>query len=431
MNRSTFQLWKPFTFNKQDDLKKVKTVNVNFGPQHPAAHGVLRLVLQLNGEIIENSDPHIGLLHRGSEKLMEDRTYLQSLPYFDRFDYVSMMAQEHAYCMGIENLMGNTNYSSTFTQVRTLYDELTRILNHMLAVGCHALDVGSMASIWWAFEEREKIMEFYERVSGARMHAAFYRPNEVNLSSISPFLIEDIVEFIRNCFTTLSEIHNSLTYNKLWKQRLVNIGTYSYKTALDYGLTGVMSRSVGIKRDLRLSKLETYANYYYLNFRSFLGQHGDCYDRFLIRMNEMSESLNICNQIIHKMQTNICVLENSGNNKRKIISNKHEVLNYLHLHKKKNVSSYSSMEEIIKHFKYWSDGLVVQPNWTYQGLESPKGEFSVSMVSDGTNKPYKCKVRSPSYQNLQALSQISKGHFLADLVTLIGTIDIVFGEVDR
>lgn len=430
MNRSTFQLWKPSTFNKQDDLKKVKTVNVNFGPQHPAAHGVLRLVLQLNGEVIENSDPHIGLLHRGSEKLMEDRTYLQSLPYFDRFDYVSMMAQEHAYCLGIESLMGNTNYTATFTQVRTLYDELTRILNHMLAIGCHALDVGSMASIWWAFEEREKIMEFYERVSGARMHAAFYRPNEVNLSAISTFLIEDITEFIRNCFTTLSEIHNSLTYNKLWKQRLVNIGTYSHKTALDYGLTGVMSRSVGIKRDLRLSKLETYSNYYYLNFRSFLGQHGDCYDRFLIRMNEMSESLNICNQVIHKIQTKSEFNKTSIAN-RNILSNKHELLNYLHLHKRKNISSYSSMEEIIKHFKYWSDGMVVGSNWTYQSIESPKGEFGVSLVSDGTNKPYRCKVRSPSYQNLQVVPAIAKGHFLADLITLIGTIDIVFGEVDR
>jgi len=405
-------------------------VNVNFGPQHPAAHGVLRLVLQLNGEVIENSDPHIGLLHRGSEKLMEDRTYLQSLPYFDRFDYVSMMNQEHAYCLAIESLMGNTNYSSTFTQVRTLYDELTRILNHMLAIGCHALDVGSMASIWWAFEEREKLMEFYERVSGARMHAAFYRPNEVNTKALSPFLIEDIVEFLRNCFTTLSEIHNSLTYNKLWKQRLVNIGTYSYKTALEYGLTGVMSRSVGIKRDLRLSKLETYSNYYYLNFRSFIGQHGDSYDRFLIRMNEMSESLNICNQVIHKMQSADTLTKSNVNN-RNIISNKHEVLNYINQNATKNVSSYSSMEEIIKHFKYWSDGLVIEPNWTYQSVESAKGEFGVSLVSDGTNKPYRCKVRSPSYQNLQVVPQISKGHFLADLITLIGTIDIVFGEIDR
>jgi len=428
MNRSTFQLWKPSTLNSKNDLKKIKTVNVNFGPQHPAAHGVLRLILQLNGEVIENMDPHIGLLHRGSEKLMEDKIYLQSLPYFDRFDYVSMMAQEHAYCLGIESLMGNSNYSSTFTQIRTLYDELTRILNHMLAISCHALDVGSMASIWWAFEEREKIMEFYERVSGARMHAAFYRPNEVNLKAVSNFLIEDIIEFIRNCFTTLSEIHNSLTYNKLWKQRLVNIGVYSYKTSLSYGLTGVMSRSVGLKRDLRLSKLETYSNYYYLNFRSFLGQHGDSYDRFLIRMNEMSESLNICNQVISKIKTNKFNQQNN-NTKKTFLYNKHEILNYIKNFE--NVNSYSSMEKLIKHFKNWSDGFIIQPNWTYQSIESPKGEFGVSIVSDGTNKPYRCKVRSPSYQNLQALPQLAKGHFLADLVTLIGTIDIVFGEIDR
>jgi len=428
MNRSTFQLWKPSTLNSKNDLKKIKTVNVNFGPQHPAAHGVLRLILQLNGEVVENMDPHIGLLHRGSEKLMEDKIYLQSLPYFDRFDYVSMMAQEHAYCLGIESLMGNSNYSSTFTQIRTLYDELTRILNHMLAISCHALDVGSMASIWWAFEEREKIMEFYERVSGARMHAAFYRPNEVNLKAVSNFLIEDIIEFIRNCFTTLSEIHNSLTYNKLWKQRLVNIGVYSYKTSLSYGLTGVMSRSVGLKRDLRLSKLETYSNYYYLNFRSFLGQHGDSYDRFLIRMNEMSESLNICNQVISKIKTNKFNQQNN-NTKKTFLYNKHEILNYIKNFE--NVNSYSSMEKLIKHFKSWSDGFIIQPNWTYQSIESPKGEFGVSIVSDGTNKPYRCKVRSPSYQNLQALPQLAKGHFLADLVTLIGTIDIVFGEIDR
>jgi len=271
------------------------------GPQHPAAHGVLRLIVQLNGEIIEKTDPHIGLLHRGTEKLMEDKIYLQSLPYFDRFDYVSMLCQEHAYCLAIESLMGTVNYSATFVQIRTLYDEITRILNHMLAVACHALDVGSMSPIFWAFEEREKLMEFYERVSGARMHAAFYRPNEINIQSVSSFLLEDIIDFTKNCFTSLNEMHNVLTYSKIWKQRLVNIGVYSYKTCLEYGLTGVMARSTGLKRDLRLDKMETYANYYYLNFRSYVGQHGDSYDRFLIRMNEMTESLNIINQVINKL----------------------------------------------------------------------------------------------------------------------------------
>ena len=215
LNRNIFQLWHPYIPRDNTNLKKIKNITLNFGPQHPAAHGVLRLMLQLDGEIIEKTDTHIGLLHRGTEKLMEDRMYLLSLPYFDRFDYVSMLVQEHAYCLGIESLLGTVNYSATFVQIRTMYDELTRILNHMLAIACHALDVGSMSSIFWAFEEREKIMEFYERVSGARMHAAFYRPNEVNLSAISVFLLEDIVEFVRNCFISLNEMHNVLTYNKI------------------------------------------------------------------------------------------------------------------------------------------------------------------------------------------------------------------------
>jgi NADH:ubiquinone oxidoreductase subunit D len=301
MNRSIFQIWQPNVPKDDNTMKKLKTMNLNVGPQHPAAHGVLRLIVQLNGEIVEKIDPHVGLLHRGTEKLMEDKIYLHSLPYFDRFDYVSMLIQEHAYCLAIESLLGTINYSATFVQIRTLYDEITRILNHLLAIACHALDVGSMSPIFWAFEEREKLMEFYERVSGARMHAAFYRPNEVNLHSISSFLLEDMLDFSKNCFTTLNEMHNTLTYNKIWKQRLVNIGTYSYDMCINYGLTGVMARCTGIKRDLRLDKLETYANYYYLNFRSFIGQNGDSYDRFLIRMNEMTESLNIMNQVIYKL----------------------------------------------------------------------------------------------------------------------------------
>ena len=268
-------------------------------------------------------------------------------------------------------------------------------------------------------------MEFYERVSGARMHAAFYRPNEASVEALNSFLIEDIAEFLKNCYTTLSEIHNSLTYNKLWKQRLVNIGVYSYKNVLDYGLTGVMSRSVGIKRDLRLSKLETYSNYYYLNFRSFVGNHGDSYDRFLIRMNEMAESLNICNQIIIKIKDKNSYLDEDTD----FNFNKHQLSEYINYDEKN--SSYNNMEELIHHFKGWSDGFSLKSNWTYQSIESPKGEFGVSIISDNTQKPYRCKIRSPSYQNLQALPKISKGHFLADLVTLIGTIDIVFGEVDR
>jgi len=427
VNRSIFNIWQPNIIKDTSTLKKLKTMNLNVGPQHPAAHGVLRLIVQLNGEIIEKIDPHVGLLHRGSEKLMEDKIYLLSLPYFDRFDYVSMLVQEHAYCLAIESLLGTINYSSTFVQIRTLYDEITRILNHMLCVACHALDVGSMSPIFWAFEEREKLMEFYERVSGARMHAAFYRPNEVNLNSISSFLLEDILDFNKNCFQTLNEIHNTLTYNKIWKQRLINVGSYSYEMCINYGLTGVMSRSTGIKRDLRLDKLETYANYYYLNFRSYIGQNGDSYDRFLIRMNEMSESINIINQVINKITKN-------KNKNKKHNSNPHQVLKYLNLkfwNKHNNKNEYVSMEKLIQHFKYWSEGFPVKSGWTYRAVESPKGEFGVSLISNNTNIPYKCKVRSPAYHHLQVLPKISKGHFLADLVALMGTIDIVFGEIDR
>jgi len=431
VNRSIFQIWQPNNTKDENTLKKLKTMNLNVGPQHPAAHGVLRLIVQLNGEIIEKIDPHIGLLHRGSEKLMEDKMYLLSLPYFDRFDYVSMLIQEHAYCLAIESLLGTTNYSATFVQIRTLYDEITRVLNHLLCVACHALDVGSMSPIFWAFEEREKLMEFYERVSGARMHAAFYRPNEVNLQSISSFLLEDILDFNKNCFISLNEMHNTLTYNKIWKQRLVNIGTYSYETCINYGLTGVLARCTGIKRDIRLDKLETYANYYYLNFRSYLGQNGDSYDRFLIRMNEMTESLNIMNQVVSKLLKSKNVKKNIKKNSN---VNPHSILKYLN--KKSwnhtiNKNEYVSMEQLISHFKYWSEGFPVKSGWTYKAVESPKGEFGVSLISNNTTIPYKCKVRSPAFHHLQVLPKISKGHFLADLVALMGTIDIVFGEIDR
>ena len=429
MNRSIFNTWYPKINNSTLNLKDIKSINLNFGPQHPAAHGVLRLILQLNNEIIEKTDVHIGLLHRGTEKLMEDKVYLHSLPYFDRFDYVSMMVQEHAYCLSIESLMNTINYTATFVQIRTLFDELTRILNHMLAVSCHALDVGSMSPLFWAFEEREKIMEFYERVSGARMHAAFYRPNEVNLKFLSYFLLEDILNFTNQCFLTLNEMHNILTYNKIWKQRLVNIGSYSYKMCTTYGLTGVMARCTGLKRDLRFDRLETYANYYHLNFRGYIGQKGDCFDRYLIRMNEMTESLNIINQVVYK-------LTKKKNNKKKNITklNPHKLLQYIapdDFNKKKQKNSYNNMEQLIKHFKYWSEGFPVKAGYTYRAVESPKGEFGVTLFSDGSNKPYKCKVRSPAYHHLQVLPKLTRGYFLADLVTLIGTVDIVFGEIDR
>jgi len=300
----------------------------------------------------------------------------------------------------------------------------------MLAISCHALDVGSMSSVFWAFEEREKIMEFYERVSGARMHAAFYRPNEINLTSISSYLLEDIAEFTRNCFTTLNEMHNVLTFNKIWKQRLVNIGVYSYQSCLDWGLSGVMSRCVGLKRDLRLDKLETYANYYYLNFRSYIGQHGDSYDRFLLRMSEMTESLNIINQIISKLskfKTKKSTFAASSNQQK--LTHHYFHPNYTGVEYIK--TEYNSMEKLIEHFKYWSEGFKVNAGWTYQAVESPKGEFAVTLIADESAKPYRCKVRSPALHHMQLVPFLSRGHFLADVVTLIGTVDIVFGEIDR
>jgi len=408
MNRSIF-------LQKKKNISSIKKMNVNFGPQHPAAHGVLRMMLQMNGEVIENSDTHIGLLHRGTEKLMETKMYVHSLPYFDRLDYVSMLMQEHAYCLAIERLLHKPQYTANFTLVRTLYDELTRILNHLLALACHALDVGSMSPIFWGFEEREKIMEFYERVSGARMHAAFYRPNEINLKGLSIVLLEDILFFTNNTYTSLNEINSLLVFNKIWKQRLVNVGSFSKKKAKEYGLTGVMLRSTGEKNDLRINTFSTYANYYYLNFFSYIGVKGDCYDRYLIRINEMNESLSIINQVIKK------ILNTQINTNSDI---------YLFFMKPKG-NPYKNMETLIKHFKYWSEGFSIESNHIYSSVESSKGEFGVILWSDGTNKPYRCKIRSPSYYSINFLAEMVKGHLLADLVALIGTIDIVFGEIDR
>ena len=366
--------------------------------------------MKLNNEIIENCDPHIGLLHRGTEKLIENKIYIHSLPYFDRLDYVSTLLQEHAYCLAVDKIFGKKHYTTGTAITRTTFDELTRILNHMLALACHALDVGSMSPIFWCFEEREKIMEFYERMSGARMHTALYRPAIKN-RVISFSLINDILEFCSNCLNTLNEMHNVLTFNKIWKIRLKNIGTYDLNSALNYSLTGIMARSVGLKKDLRLNKYTTYNNYFYLNFNSFVSTNGDCFDRFLLRFYEMIESLNIINQTLIKYNK---------------IYNKY----YFDLISNIN-NEQNSMEDMISHFKYWSEGIILNKNSIFQSVESPKGEFSVYLISDGTNKPYRCKIRSPSYFNLQFIKYLSKNIFLADLVTLIGTIDIVFGEIDR
>lgn len=396
-------------FLKKNNLQKnIKNINLNFGPQHPAAHGVLRLILQLNGEVIEKTDSHIGLLHRGTEKLIESKNYLHSIPYFDRLDYVSMMIQEHAYCLAIEKLLKNQYYNKNLLKLRTIYDELTRILNHLLALACHALDVGSMSPIFWAFEEREKIFEFYERVSGARMHAIFYRPYKLKINVFEKNLFLDILFFIKNCFVTINEINNILLYNKLWKQRLVNLGTYDVAHALNFSLTGVMARCVGIKRDIRLSLLQTYAYYYFINFKSYLSKNGDSYDRYLLRILEIIESLQIINQTIISLKFKNNVIRTS-----------------------KKKKPFKTMEDVIKHFKYWSEGIKVKQNTIFATVESPKGEFGVTLISDNSNIPYKCKIKSPAYFHLQVLPSLAVGTLIADLVALIGTIDIVFGEIDR
>lgn len=413
MNRS-------INLKKYNNKLNLKNLNLNFGPNHPAAHGVLRLILEMNNEVINKSDPHIGLLHRGTEKLIESKIYIHSLPYFDRLDYVSVLVQEHAYCLGIERLLNKMNYTSNYTLVRTLFDELTRILNHLLAICCHALDVGSMSPVFWGFEEREKIMEFYERISGARMHAAFYRPNEINLKSISSHLLEDIQTFTNGCIITLNEINSLLLNNNIWKQRLINVATYSDKDAIRWGLTGVMLRCTNINRDLRLDVHETYANYSQLQFKSYVSKKGDSYDRYLLRMNEMVESLVIINQLLEK-------LTNSTNLK----INKNKLLNYHNFNDYSFVTNFTNMEQTINHFKYWSEGFIVKNGLVFTSVESPKGEFGVTLISDNSNKPYRCKVRSPAYHHLQILPKLVQKNMLADLVTIMGTIDIVFGEIDR
>jgi len=414
MNRSFFNNWN--LYKKYTN----KTIILNFGPQHPAAHGVLRLILQLEGEVINRTDIHIGLLHRGSESLIEQKHFEKSIPYFDRMDYCSMMTQEHAFVLSIEKLLNVENVLTEINLIRILFDELTRILNHLLAIACHALDIGSMSSIFWAFEEREKLMEFYERVSGARMHAAFHKPMNIFSSTIDNNFLLDILKFINNCYITLNEIHNVLTYNKIWKQRLLNIGTLNSNIVQKFNLSGIMSRSVGIKRDIRLSPTMSYSNYNTFIFKSYFGINGDCYDRYLIRMLEMGESLQLSNQIINKL-LNI-----------KLTSTIPSTMLWSKLYSQKlDNTSYSSMEELINHFIKWHSGLKISTNINLTYIESPKGEYGVSLISNNSTYPHRCKVKSPSYYNLQALPELSKGHYLADIAALIGTIDIVFGEVDR
>ena len=397
------------TFKKKILKKKIKNFTINFGPQHPAAHGVLRLVLELNGEIVERADPHIGLLHRGTEKLIEYKTYLQALPYFDRLDYVSMMAQEHTFCLAVEKL-SNAKIPLRAQYIRVIFSEITRILNHLLAVGCHAMDVGAMTPFLWSFEEREKLMEFYERVSGARMHAAYFRPGGVS-SDLPAGLLNDIYLFINQFTIRLAEVEEMLTENRIWKQRLVDIGIVTLKDSYQWGFSGVMLRGSGSKWDLR--KSQPYEIYDNLSFNIPIGTNGDCYDRYLIRIAEMRESLRIVEQCLEKIPTGV-------------IKNDDKKLNPPTRKKIKE-----SMESLIHHFKLYTQGFIVPKNETYMACEAPKGEFGIYLISDNSNKPYRCKIKAPGFAHLQALNCMSKGHLIADVVTIIGTQDIVFGEVDR
>ena len=393
---------------KKSDLKKsLRNFTLNFGPQHPAAHGVLRLVLDLKGEVVVYADPHIGLLHRGTEKLIEHKNYLQALPYFDRLDYVSMMCQEHTFALAVEAL-SNTRPPLRSMYIRVIFAEITRILNHLLAVGCHAIDVGAITPFLWAFEEREKLIEFYERVSGARMHAAYIRPGGVALD-LPIGLLTDIFLFLDQFSTRLDEIEEILTSNRIWKMRLVDIGVVSAREACAYGFSGVMLRGSGYPWDLR--KAQPYDVYSSLDFDIPVGTNGDCYDRYMVRISEIRESVRIIHSCLLQIPHGEIKDENFGTQKRSVMK--------------------SSIESLIHHFKYYSDGVDIPHGEVYAACEAPKGEFGVYLVSNNTNKAYRCKIKAPGFNHLQALDAMSKGHLIADVVTVIGTQDIVFGEIDR
>ena len=429
MSSSVFNFWQSTFLQNSNSERRVKSFTLNFGPQHPAAHGVLRLVVQLNGELVERADPHVGFLHRGTEKLIENRTYLKALPYFDRLDYVSMMTQEHAFCISIESLLKTVSYTALYVQIRVLFDELTRVLNHLLALSTHSLDVGNMAPVFWAFEERERIMEFYERVSGARMHAAFYRPNDIDWTGLNYQFFLDVALFARDCFKSLTEIFAVTTTNRIWKSRLVSVGSINLNDVVSYGVTGPVARGVGVKKDIRFSKSETYSHYWFLSIQGYLGKRGDSYDRFLIRIREMYESISIVFQLLSNL-TNLAY-KNSNNLLNVDFLSFFDSLNKRSSYKQLHNSKYNSMESLINHFKLYSEGLVVPKGFIYKAVEAPKGEFGTSLVSDGTSNPYRCKIRTPAYHHMQVMSRMVQGHYFADLVTVLGSLDIVFGDVDR
>ncbi|MEM9013392.1 MAG: NADH-quinone oxidoreductase subunit D [Pseudomonadota bacterium] len=391
--------------------QKIRNFNINFGPQHPAAHGVLRLVLELDGEIVERCDPHIGLLHRGTEKLMESRTYLQNLPYLDRLDYVAPMNQEHAWCLAIERLTG-TEITRRASLIRVLYSEIGRILNHLLNVTTQAMDVGALTPPRWGFEEREKLMIFYERACGARLHAAYFRPGGVH-QDLPPPLLEDIFAWTETFPEMLDDIEGLLTENRIFKQRNVDIGVVSRQDALDWGFSGVMVRGSGMAWDLR--RAQPYECYDEFDFKIPVGKNGDCYDRYLCRMWEMRESLKIVRQAVEKLE------ETAGE----------DVMVRGKLTPPPRAEMKTSMEALIHHFKLYTEGFHVPEGEIYAAVEAPKGEFGVYLVADGTNRPYKVKLRAPGFAHLQAMDHLCKGHMLADVSAILGSLDIVFGEVDR
>ena len=396
----------------QTGEQKIRNFNINFGPQHPAAHGVLRLVLELDGEICERCDPHIGLLHRGTEKLMESRTYLQNLPYFDRLDYVGTMNQEHAWVLAIERLT-NTPVPRRAQLIRVLYCEIGRILNHLLNVTTQALDVGALTPPLWGFEEREKLMIFYERACGARLHAAYFRPGGVH-HDLPPALIDDIDAWADAFPNALADIDTLLTENRIFKQRNVDIGVVTEDDIQNWGFSGVMARGTGLAWDLRRAQpYECYDEFY---FQIPVGTNGDCYDRYLCRMAEMRESTAIIKQACAKLR----LPENQG-----------PVMTRGKISPPKRAEMKTSMEALIHHFKLYTEGFHVPAGEIYAAVEAPKGEFGVYLVADGTNKPYRAKLRAPGFAHLQAMDYLCRGHQLADVSAILGSLDIVFGEVDR
>jgi len=388
---------------------KIQNFTMNFGPQHPAAHGVLRLVLEMDGEVVERADPHIGLLHRGTEKLIEYKTYLQALPYFDRLDYVAPMNQEHSYALAVEKLLGITPPPRA-QYIRVLYAELSRLLNHILNITAMALDVGAMTPFLWGFEERERMMEFYERASGARLHAAYFRPGGVH-QDLPPALLDDIAAFCKTFPKFIDDTDNILTDNRIYRQRTVDIGRASADEAMAWGFTGPMLRASGVPWDLR--KAQPYDAYADMDFDIPIGKTGDCFDRYLVRLEEMRQSVRIIEQCLAKMPSGPVMVDDNK------------------VSPPKRGEMKRSMEALIHHFKLYTEGYHVPAGEVYAATEAPKGEFGVYLVSDGTNKPYRCKIRAPGFAHLEALDFISKGHMLADVVAIIGSLDIVFGEIDR